>query len=142
MVTVPFSDAFTVTPVAFRAVGGQSAHCHVTLRASAPAGWTYGVSSIATRGFAQIDTGATGVMRVGTWLTPGQGSITDTIIFTGPLASEWRTEGVAEVPLWASCGVSHLMTIDEILQATGPTTSVLEVDSMAAIIVHLVWRQC
>jgi hypothetical protein len=93
---------------------GSRKNCQIILGIRPPAGFTYAVSGVSDRGYADLERGATALVQS---TYDVQGSPEQTVIphrFTGPLHDEWtavdRSDGTSAQ--FAPCGALRYLNID------------------------------
>lgn len=154
------NTAFNITYSDYLAqVGGGSepidfrTNCQVNLKVQVPKGYTYAVSSADYRGYAQLETGATGILKASFYF---QGSPVITPVFhtwLGPYSEDWQaTDSVPwELLTYAPCGeqrnlnITTELTVNAGSSDPSRTTSFMTMDSTddaVNAIYHLAWRKC
>lgn len=156
----PDNTAFTVTYSAYLAQVGVGAlptdwrkNCQLNLIVHVPAGFTYAIASTDYRGFASLQTGATGVEKAGYYFQGSPLTNYSTHTFAGAYADDWHatdTTDVAEL-VWAPCGVARNFNVNSelrVLAGTSDTksaTSFMTMDSIDgafSTIYHFAWQEC
>jgi hypothetical protein len=156
----PDNTAFTVTYSDYMAQVGIGAeptdfrkNCQLNLKVNVPQGFTYAISQVDYRGFAYLESGASGMERANYYF---QGSSTTQYVnhmFAGPLADDWQATDIVDVAalVWSPCGEKRNLNINTELRVSAgssdptTTTSFMTMDSTDGslkTIYHFAWRQC
>lgn len=156
----PDNTAFTVTYSEFLAQVGVGAkptdfrkNCQLNLLVHVPQGFTYAVSETDYRGFAHLETGASGMERANYYF---QGDAQTTPIshpLNGIYDDDWQFTDKNDVAqlVWLPCGETRNFNINAELRVnagtsdTTKTTSFIAMDSTDGSITttyHFAWRQC
>jgi hypothetical protein len=151
----PDRTAFTVSYSDFTAVVGGGAtpsrsHAKCKLQVTLlAAGYTYAVTEVDFRGFADLAAGVTGAQGGAFSLQGDKTTTTGAVNFSGPTLTPWQTSLTAGSLVYAPCGdkqrkleVTAELNIDR--SASGPATSMLTMDSTDGALssVHLAWQRC
>jgi hypothetical protein len=155
----PDNTAFTVTYSKYIAQVGPNIaatearkNCQLNVLVHAPQGFTYAISKVDYRGYANLAAGATALERANYYFS---GMSTTTYIshpFTGPLNDDWQTTDVADLTamVWSPCGAQRNLNINTELRAAAGTsdktaTSLIQMDSADTdiqTVYHLSWDKC
>ncbi|MEU8551934.1 DUF4360 domain-containing protein [Streptomyces roseoverticillatus] len=156
----PDNTAFTVTYSKYLAQVGVGArptdfrkNCQLGLSVHVPQGFTYAVAKADYRGFAHLESGASGMERASYYF---QGMSQTTAVshrFTGPVSDDWETTdvtGAAEL-VYAPCGAQRILNVNTELRVgagssdPSTTTSFMAMDSTdgsVSTIYHFAWKEC
>ncbi|MER7467921.1 DUF4360 domain-containing protein [Streptomyces sp. NPDC097981] len=155
----PDNSAFTVTYSEYLAsVGGDSLatagrkNCLLSLLVHVPQGYTYAVSHVDYRGYAQLEEGAVGTQKASYYFQGMSQTANRTHQFHGALEDNWQvtdTTGI-EALVFAPCGEQRNFNINTELRAEVGTsdktkTSYMTVDSTdgsISTVYHFSWKQC
>ena len=156
----PDNTAFTVTYSAYLAQVGVGAlptdwrkNCQLNLIVHVPAGFTYAIASTDYRGFASLQTGATGVEKAGYYFQGSPLTNYATHTLAGSYADDWSATDVNQVTelVWAPCGALRNFNINTELRVNAGTsntktaTSFMTMDSTDTAFsttYHFAWQQC
>ena len=153
------NTAFTVTYSNYLAQVGAGAaptdlrkNCQLALDIHVPQGFTYAIAEADYRGFASLESGATGTERANYYFQGTSPTARVSHDFAGPMSDDWETTDSTAVAalVWAPCGVDRLLNVDtELHVAMGSsdptTTSFMEMDSTDGSIhttYHFEWKTC
>jgi hypothetical protein len=142
---VPDNTAFSVSFSQFKATGGSLKTCMVTVGVDIPAGWTYSVYEVVNRGYGLLDQGAWGRVSMNSWFTGFPWTLRADQTFNGPYDDFWQTDSKASAQIFAPCGVSTNLTLNDTLRVNGPETSSMELfaqDLRVSTTFLLQWKQC
>jgi uncharacterized protein DUF4360 len=142
---VPDKTAFSVSFSQFKATGGTYKNCNVTIKVGIPAGWTYSVYEVVNRGYGVLDKGASGRILMNSWFTGFPWTLRADHTFNGPYDDFWQTDSTASALIFAPCGASANLILNDTLRVTGPTTSSMELfaqDARVSTTFFLKWKQC
>jgi hypothetical protein len=154
----PDNEAVTVNFSAYLALAGRGAteadaskNCALSLRVNAPQGFTYAVAKSDHRGYARLEPGALGALRVSYGFEGSTRAVHVDHMFTGPLDDGWQESGqVADDALvFAPCGLRPNLVVSTDLAVIGGTSDVNNTTSMISIdssdvdsAFHFVWKKC
>jgi hypothetical protein len=111
--------AFTLTYNAFEVRGGESKNCQLGLKVHVPAGESFSVKRVQTRGNAYLLSGARGRHTLVAYFT-GRGTQLDTRDdLDGPYDDIWESRSRWPGRDWSPCNQDHLLNINDILRVTG-----------------------
>lgn len=81
-------------------------NCQISLRVNVPQGSTYGLARTTYEGYAHLQSGATGLSRVSTYLQGTSPTASVSQPFTGPFGGSWQTRYRPDSDdiQWAACG--------------------------------------
>lgn len=102
-----------------RAGGGSTPldmrkNCQVSIRVSVPDGYTYGLGRTSYEGYTHLQSGATALNRVATYLQGMSQTEAVNHPFTGPFSDSWDTHyrpDWAQIQ-WAPCGEPRLINVN------------------------------
>jgi hypothetical protein len=154
----PDRTAFTITYSEFLAQvglgttpGDSHKKCMLHVSVQTPSGYTYAVSSVDYRGFAQLASGATAVEH-GSYQLQGDNTTTEAShTIAGPFDDDWQTSDVASGLIYVPCGKQRKLDVTTELQANAgtsdvkKTTSFISMDSTDVSIqstYHFAWKRC
>ncbi|MGP3950619.1 DUF4360 domain-containing protein [Streptomyces sp. 7N604] len=155
----PDNTAFTVTYSDYLAQTGGSSdptafrkNCQLNLIVHVPQGFTYAIARADYRGFAYLESGATGRERANYYFQGMPETVSKNHDFTGPYNDNWQASDVTEVAqlVWAPCGEQRNFNINTELRVSKGTsdpqkTSFMTMDSTDAsvsTVYHLAWKEC
>lgn len=145
---VPVEDgtAFTLTYSEFMATGSSFKNCLAIVRVDVPSGWTYAIYQVINRGFALLDSGASGRMQMNSWFTNFPWTLTETKVIDGPYNDFWQTINAAGALTWAPCGgAAYNLNVNNTVSVKGTDASSMAffaTDIGASTIFRLQFRQC
>jgi hypothetical protein len=156
----PDNTAFTVTYSDYLAqvgVGSEPTdfrkNCQLNLIVHVPQGFTYAIARADYRGFAYLESGASGLERANYYFQGMPQTVQKSHQFKGPYNDNWQASDVTEVAqlVWAPCGEKRNFNINTELRVSAgtsdptATTSFMTMDSTDAsvsTIYHLAWKEC
>ncbi|WP_433332354.1 DUF4360 domain-containing protein [Spirillospora sp. CA-294931] len=155
----PDKEAFTVTYSDYLArVGGTSdpvdfrKNCQLNLKVHVPQGFTYAIASADYRGFAHLQTGATGVEKASYYFQGMSQTTSATHTLKGPHSNNWQFTDKTEVAqlVWKPCGEQRNFNVNTELRVNAGTsdpakTSFMTMDSVDGSIkttYHFAWKEC
>jgi hypothetical protein len=156
----PDNTAFTVTYSEYLAQVGVGAkatdnrkNCQINVNVHVPNGFTYAISQVDYRGYAQLAAGATGQERANYYFQGNSQTVYIAHPLTGPLEDNWQFTDKVEIPalVYAPCGEKRYLNINTELRAAlgtsngATTTSYVQMDSTdgsLSSIYHFAWKQC
>lgn len=152
----PDNTAFTVTYSEYMAQAGGAAkptdmrkNCQLVVNVKTPQGFTYAVTKVDYRGFANLHGGASAIQRAGYYFQGNSGTSYRTHSFRGPMDGNWQTtdQTSAAKLVWARCGAQRYLNINTELRvnASGDKTSFISMDSTdgsVSTIYSLSWKRC
>jgi hypothetical protein len=120
-------------------------NCTAIIKVGVPGGWTYAVYSILNRGFAFLNSGATGKLQATAFFSgvPGQLKMDKTL--TGPYDDAWEVDLVNPALTWAPCNSSTSVNINDTIRVDGPSSSAMALyskDASASTIFNLRFKTC
>ncbi|MDI6102394.1 DUF4360 domain-containing protein [Actinoplanes sp. NEAU-A12] len=142
---VPDKTAFSVSFSQFKATGGSLKNCNLQIRVGIPAGWTYSVYQVVNRGYGVLDSGASGRILMNSWFTGFPWTLRADQTFNGPYDDFWQTDSTAGALIFAPCGASANLILNNTLRVAGPPTSSMELfaqDARVSTTFLLKWKQC
>jgi hypothetical protein len=137
--------AFSVSFSQFKASGGSYKNCSLTIAVGIPAGWTYSVYEVVNRGYGVLDKGASGRIQMTSWFTGFPWTLRADQTFNGPYDDFWQTDSTASALIFAPCGASTNLRLNNTLRVAGPATSSMELfaqDARVSTTFFLKWKQC
>ncbi|TWP51918.1 DUF4360 domain-containing protein [Lentzea tibetensis] len=156
----PDNTAFTVTYSDFLAQVGVGAkptdlrkNCQLNLRVNVPQGFTYGIASADYRGFAHLESGATGVERANYYFQGMSPTAYVSHSYAGPFSDDWQATDNTELAaiVYHPCGEQRNFNINTELRVNAgtsdpkTTTSFMSMDSTDGSIdttYHFAWKEC
>jgi hypothetical protein len=150
------NSAFTVTYSGYLVQTGADAkkkdllkNCTLKLKVGVPKGFTYTISSIDYRGYAQLGSGATGRMGADYNFQGGDQTVGVNHPFTAPMDDDWQVTDTATTG-FEPCGKQRALNIDTELEiGTGTsdpnTINLLSMDSTDGSVhttYNLAWKTC
>lgn len=153
------NTSFTVSYKNFSAKVGAGAsptdfrkNCQINVLVHVPQGFTYAIASVDYRGFAHLESGATGLEQANYYFTGTAPTARIAHSFTGPFDGEWKTTDTADVAtlVYAPCGEDRNLNINAEMRANAGTsdpksTSFIEMDTTHASVItnyHFDWKKC
>jgi hypothetical protein len=109
-VSQPNNTEFTVTFSVYNAFagpgvgpGGNRRNCQLNVQVGVPSGWTFGIVSVDYRGYADLDTGASGMLETNYYFT--RQPITTPLFhpLSGPQNGDYEFTDKAPLVTWAPC---------------------------------------
>ncbi|PWI18603.1 DUF4360 domain-containing protein [Streptomyces sp. Act143] len=153
------NTAFTVTYSDYLAQAGGGSdptafrkNCQLNLIVHVPQGFTYAVASADYRGFAALQSGATGTQRASYYFQGSPNTASRSHPFSGPYNDNWQATDTTDWAqlVWAPCGVQRNFNINTELRVTAGSTSADKVSFMTmdstdgdiSTVYHLAWKEC
>jgi hypothetical protein len=148
------NTAFTVTYSGYLVETGgkkkdQQKDCKLRLKVGVPKGFTYTISNVDYRGYARLETGATGRMGADYSFQGGKQAVAVNHPFTAPVDDDWQVSDT-QTAGFEPCGKQRDLNIDTELDVGAgtsdpTTTSVVSMDSTDGAVqttYHLTWQTC
>ncbi len=127
-------------------------NCQVNLLLHVPHGFTYAITSVDYRGYANLAPGAQGMQKASYYFQGQAPTASAETIFRGPYEQDWQLrDRVSTAALvWSPCGVERSMNVNAQLRLTRGTapassSSFIQMDSEDGNIqqvYHIVWAHC
>jgi hypothetical protein len=153
------NTAFTVTYSDYLAQAGGNSdptafrkNCQLNLIVHVPQGFTYAIASADYRGFASLQSGATGTQRASYYFQGSPNTASKTHPYSGPFNDNWQATDTTDWAqlVWAPCGVQRNFNINTELRVNAGTTSPGKVSFMAmdstdgdiSTVYHMAWKEC
>lgn len=155
----PDKTALTVTYSQYIAQAGGSSsptdfrkNCQMNLRVHVPQGHTYAIASADYRGFAHLESGASGVQRANYYFQGSPQTAYAEHNFRGAYDGSWQATDVTGVEslVWAPCGEKRNFNINTEIRVNKGTsnpalTSFMAMDSTDVsvnTVYRLAWKRC
>ncbi|MFE0509963.1 DUF4360 domain-containing protein [Streptomyces sp. NPDC058964] len=155
----PDNTAFTVTYSDYLAQAGGNSdptafrkNCQLNLVVHVPQGFTYAIASADYRGFASLQSGATGVQRASYYFQGSSNTAFKNHPFGGPYNDDWQATDSTDWAqlVWAPCGVLRNFNINTELRVTAGSSAPGKVSFMTmdstdgdiSTVYHLAWKEC
>ncbi|MGW7256329.1 DUF4360 domain-containing protein [Streptomyces sp. NPDC054834] len=153
----PDNTAFTVTYSDYLAQAGGNSdptafrkNCQINLIVHVPQGFTYAIASADYRGFASLQSGASGTQRASYYFQGSSNTAFKNHPFNGPYNDDWQATDSTDWAqlVWAPCGVLRNFNINtELRVAPGSSgkVSFMTMDSTdgdISTVYHMAWKQC
>ncbi|MFF4223671.1 DUF4360 domain-containing protein [Streptomyces abikoensis] len=156
----PDNTAFTVSYSNYLAQVGVGSkptdfrkNCQLGLNIHVPQGFTYAISRADYRGFAHLESGATGLEKASYYLQGQSQTSSASHRFAGPVSDDWQTSDVTDVAslVYAPCGVQRILNVNTELRVSAgssdpsSTNSFLAMDSTDGSVntlYHFAWKEC
>jgi hypothetical protein len=87
-------------------------NCVLAIRIGVPSGWTFGIAQATYRGYAHLDSGATGTVEADYWLTGSSWTVPSTRPMSGPRDSTYTFTDRGPVGTFAVCHTSTELNVD------------------------------
>ncbi|WP_053754574.1 DUF4360 domain-containing protein [Streptomyces sp. MMG1533] len=153
------NTAFTVTYSDYLAQAGGNSdptafrkNCQLNLIVHVPQGFTYAVASADYRGFAALQSGASGTQRASYYFQGSSNTVFKNHPFAGPYNDNWQATDTTDWAqlVWAPCGVQRNFNINTELRVNAGTQSPAKVSFMTmdstdgdiSTVYHLAWKEC
>lgn len=153
------NTAFTVTYSDYLAQAGGGSdptafrkNCQLNLLVHVPQGFTYAIASADYRGFAALQSGATGTQRASYYFQGSPNTASRSHPFAGPYNDNWQATDTTDWAqlVWAPCGVQRNFNINTELRVAAGSTSPNKVSFMTmdstdgdiSTVYHLAWKEC
>ncbi|KAB1148793.1 DUF4360 domain-containing protein [Streptomyces luteolifulvus] len=153
------NTAFTVTYSDYLAQAGGNSdptafrkNCQLNLVVHVPQGFTYAIASADYRGFASLQSGASGTQRASYYFQGSPNTATRTHPFSGPYNDNWQATDSTDWAqlVWAPCGVQRNFNINTELRVNAGSqapgrVSFMTMDSTdgdISTVYHLAWKEC
>lgn len=156
----PDNTAFTVTYSQYLAQVGVGAaptdfrkNCQLTVNVHVPQGFSYAISKVDYRGFANLAAGATAIQRANYYFQGSSANEFTTHNLTGPLSDYWQTTDFNDEAnlVFSRCGENRLLNINTELRVMAGSSDTSKTNSFVAMdstdnsvdtIYHLSWKRC
>lgn len=155
----PDNTAFTVTYSQYLAQAGVGAaptdfrkNCQLTVNVHVPQGFSYAISKVDYRGFADLAPGASAMQRANYYFQGSSANEFSTHNISGPYSGYWQTTDFNDEAnlVFSRCGEERLLNINTELRvnrgsSASNTTSFIAMDSTdnsVDTIYHLAWKRC
>lgn len=153
----PDNTAFTVTYSDYLAQAGGNSdptafrkNCQLNLIVHVPQGFTYAIASADYRGFASLQSGASGTQRASYYFQGSSNTAFKNHPFSGPYNDDWQATDSTDWAqlVWAPCGVLRNFNINTELRVTPGSSgkvSFMTMDSTdgdISTVYHMAWKQC
>ena len=154
------NTAFTVTYSKYLALVGVGAtstdlrkNCQLNLIVHVPTGFTFAITSVDYRGYANIVKGATATERANYYFQGQTATAYTSHTFTGAYDNDWLTSDSVAIAsqVWSPCGAQRNLNINTELRVAAGTSNTKTTTSMIAMdstdgeintIYHFGWNQC
>ncbi|MDN3020442.1 DUF4360 domain-containing protein [Streptomyces sp. S.PB5] len=153
------NTAFTVTYSDYLAQAGGGSdptafrkNCQLNLVVHVPQGFTYAIASADYRGFAALQTGASGTQRASYYFQGSSQTAFKNHPFSGPLNDNWQATDTTDWAqlVWAPCGVQRNFNINTELRVNAGTSAANKVSFMTmdstdgdiSTVYHMAWKEC
>ncbi|MFI8939519.1 DUF4360 domain-containing protein [Streptomyces syringium] len=154
------NTAFTVTYSNYLAQVGVGSkptdfrkNCQLGLNVRVPQGFTYAIAKADYRGFAYLESGATGMERASYYFQGMSHTTSVTHRFTGPVNDNWQTSDVTGVEslVYAPCGTQRILNVNTELRVSAGTSDPTTTNSFMAMdstdgsvntLYHFAWKEC
>ncbi|MFE2062449.1 DUF4360 domain-containing protein [Streptomyces sp. NPDC059467] len=153
------NTAFTVTYSAYLAQAGGNSdptalrrNCQLNLVVHVPQGFTYAIASADYRGYASLQSGATGTQRASYYFQGSSNTAAASHPFSGPYDDNWQATDTTDWAqlVWAPCGVQHNFNINTELRVNAGTANPGKVSFMTmdstdgdiSTVYHMAWKEC
>lgn len=155
----PDNTAFTVTYSQYLAQAGGNSdptafrkNCQLNLIVHVPQGFTYAIASADYRGFASLESGASGTQRASYYFQGSPNTAAKNHPFNGPYNDDWQATDSTDWAqlVWAPCGVLRNFNINTELRVNAGSTNPGKVSFMTmdstdgdiSTVYHLAWKTC
>ncbi|RPE44253.1 uncharacterized protein DUF4360 [Streptomyces sp. Ag109_O5-1] len=153
------NTAFTVTYSAYLAQAGGNSdptalrrNCQLNLVVHVPQGFTYAIASADYRGYASLQSGATGTQRASYYFQGSSNTAAASHPFSGPYDDNWQATDTTDWAqlVWAPCGVQRNFNINTELRVNAGTANPGKVSFMTmdstdgdiSTVYHMAWKEC
>ncbi|MEV5846761.1 DUF4360 domain-containing protein [Streptomyces sp. NPDC051985] len=153
------NTAFTVTYSAYLAQAGGNSdptafrrNCQLNLVVHVPQGFTYAIASADYRGFASLQSGATGTQRASYYFQGSSNTAAASHPFGGPYDDNWQATDTTDWAqlVWAPCGVQRNFNINTELRVNAGSANPGKVSFMTmdstdgdiSTVYHMAWKEC
>lgn len=153
------NTAFTVTYSDYLAQAGGSSdptafrrNCQLNLVVHVPQGFTYAIASADYRGFASLQSGASGIQKASYYFQGSPNTAQKTHPFSGPYNDDWQATDSTDWAqlVWAPCGVQRNFNINTELRVSAGSSSADKVSFMTmdstdgdiSTVYHMAWKEC
>ncbi|MFG3292679.1 DUF4360 domain-containing protein [Streptomyces sp. NPDC048179] len=153
------NTAFTVTYSAYLAQAGGNSdptafrrNCQLNLVVHVPQGFTYAIASADYRGFASLQSGATGAQRASYYFQGSSNTAAASHPFSGPYDDNWQATDTTDWAqlVWAPCGVQRNFNINTELRVNAGSANPGKVSFMTmdstdgdiSTVYHMAWKEC
>lgn len=156
----PDNTAFTVTYSDYLAQVGVGAkatdmrkNCQLVLNVHIPSGFTFAIAQADYRGFAHLESGATGLEKANYYFQGSSSNSSASHQIPSPYDDNWQTTDITPVAelVFAPCGVQRYLNVNTELRVgagtsnTAATTSFISMDSTdgsVSTMYHFSWMKC
>lgn len=113
---------------------GFRRNCQLTVDVAVPAGQTFAIVTADYRGYAYLESGATGLQKANYYFQGMPETQSTEHRFTGPLDDNWQVSETADFPVYAPCEETRLLNINTELRvglgtSDPETVSLMTMDS-------------
>lgn len=152
----PDAKAFTLLFDSYVAEAGPEiplsrsrVNCQIAVDLRFPQGWSYTLFDVDYRGYANLQSGTTGLQKT-TYYFQGQRSAPSMqSLFRGPFNNDYHvkdTLGISAVA-WSPCGMTRALNLNTQVRVTAPSgrQAVMTLDSIDGELTHIYgirWRRC
>ncbi|GHH93812.1 DUF4360 domain-containing protein [Streptomyces capillispiralis] len=153
------NTAFTVTYSDYLAQAGGGSdptayrkNCQLSLLVHVPQGFTYAIAGADYRGFASLQSGASGTQRASYYFQGSPNTEHRSHAFAGPYDDNWQATDTTDWAqlVYAPCGVQRNFNINTELRVSAGTASSDQVSFMTmdstdgdiSTVYHLAWKEC
>ncbi|WAX80252.1 DUF4360 domain-containing protein [Streptomyces sp. KMM 9044] len=153
------NTAFTVTYSDYLAQAGGTSdptasrkNCQLSLIVHVPQGFTYAIASADYRGFAALQTGASGMQRASYYFQGSPSTEYRSHSFAGPYDDNWQATDTTDWAqlVYAPCGIQRNFNINTELRVSAGTSSPDKVSFMTmdstdgdiSTTYHMAWKEC
>ncbi|MEV6671178.1 DUF4360 domain-containing protein [Streptomyces sp. NPDC051162] len=150
--TVSYSNYLAQVGVGAKPTDGRK-NCQLGLNVHVPQGFTYAIAQADYRGFAHLESGATGLEKASYYFQGMSNTTSVSHRFAGPADDDWQTTDVTDSSslVYAPCGASRILNVNTELRVgagtsdPSTTTSYMAMDSTDGSVntlYHFAWKQC
>ncbi|MGW1073762.1 DUF4360 domain-containing protein [Streptomyces sp. NPDC002537] len=150
--TVTYSDYLAQVGVGSKPTDGRK-NCQLNLIVHVPQGFTYAIASADYRGYAHLESGATGQQKASYYFQGQSQTVPSAHDFKGAYTDNWQATDRVDVAalVWSPCGEQRNFNINTELRVNAgssdptKTTSYMTMDSTDGdlnTIYHLAWKEC
>jgi hypothetical protein len=153
------NTAFTVTYSTYLAQAGGNSdptaarkNCQLNLVVHVPQGFTYAIASADYRGYAALQSGASGTQRASYYFQGSSNTAAKTHPFGGPYDDNWQATDSTDWAqlVWAPCGVLRNFNINTEIRVNAGSANPDKVSFMTmdstdgdiSTVYHLAWKEC
>eukprot|EP00244_Chara_vulgaris_P008748 TRINITY_DN3535_c0_g1_i1.p1 TRINITY_DN3535_c0_g1~~TRINITY_DN3535_c0_g1_i1.p1 ORF type:complete len:225 (+),score=30.26 TRINITY_DN3535_c0_g1_i1:84-677(+) len=126
---------------------GKRKNCVISFGLKYPKGWSFTVTKVTGRGYADLDGGVTGTYQTSHFVSGQRGTGYLTRVVEGPLEADYEFTDYIEDGIWTECGSTPNTNLNVEVRVDGPSganglMTVDTVDHKFKLLYFFSWRRC